>query len=42
MTVFMLVKLYNWPRSKEDKNKKWDTYKSAYALYESQELTLNN
>ena len=29
------------PTSKEDKNKKRDTYESAYALYEGQELTLN-
>ena len=29
------------PTSKVDKNKKRDTYESAYALYEGQELTLN-
>ena len=29
------------PRSKEGKDKKRDTYESAYALYESRELTLN-
>ena len=30
------------PKTAQDENKKWNIYKSAYALYESRELILNS
>ena len=39
--LFKNIVEFTRPRTIEGKDKKWDTYESAYALYEGQQLILN-